>query len=121
MDLLEKVASELGFEFHLYIVRDELFGGTRDKYGDTMKFGSSFWKDFRFYDTLDIERKYHMFKENEHIHDKHYYFEYEKERFLKMEQNKAFERLTTSQWNGIIGDLATGAADMSFAPLSVSK
>lgn len=51
MDLLEKVASELGFEFHLYIVRDELFGGTRDKYGESMKFGSSYWKDFRFYDT----------------------------------------------------------------------
>lgn len=70
---------------------------------------------------VDIERQYHMFKENQHIYDKHYYFEYEKERFLKIEQNKAFERLTTSQWNGIIGDLATGAADMSFAPLSVSK
>jgi len=26
MDLLENIASELGFEFHLYIVRDELFG-----------------------------------------------------------------------------------------------
>lgn len=25
------------------------------------------------------------------------------------------------QWNGIIGDLVTGSADMSFAPLSVSK
>lgn len=70
---------------------------------------------------VEIERQYHMFKENQHIYDKYYYFEYEKERFLKMEQNKAFERLTTSQWNGIIGDLATGAADMSFAPLSVSK
>jgi hypothetical protein len=26
MDLLENIAEELGFEFHLYIVRDELFG-----------------------------------------------------------------------------------------------
>lgn len=25
------------------------------------------------------------------------------------------------QWNGIIGDLVSGSADMSFAPLSVSK
>lgn len=25
------------------------------------------------------------------------------------------------QWNGIIGDLVSGTADMSFAPLSVSK
>lgn len=26
MDLLENVATELGFQFHLYLVRDELFG-----------------------------------------------------------------------------------------------
>lgn len=26
MDILDNVATELGFEFHLYIVRDELFG-----------------------------------------------------------------------------------------------
>lgn len=26
MDLLDNIATELGFEFHLYIVRDELFG-----------------------------------------------------------------------------------------------
>lgn len=25
------------------------------------------------------------------------------------------------QWNGIMGDLVSGSADMSFAPLSVSK
>lgn len=28
---------------------------------------------------------------------------------------------TDEQWNGIIGDLTGGLADMSFAPLSVSK
>lgn len=26
MDLLDNIATELGFEFHLYIVRDQLFG-----------------------------------------------------------------------------------------------
>lgn len=26
MDLLENIATELGFEFHLYVVRDQLFG-----------------------------------------------------------------------------------------------
>lgn len=26
MDLLENVATELGFQFHLYLVRDDLFG-----------------------------------------------------------------------------------------------
>lgn len=37
-----------------------------------------------------------------------------------MEQNHPNERKVTSLWNGIMGDLVTGAADMSFAPLSVS-
>lgn len=27
MDILDNIATELGFEFHLYIVQDELFGG----------------------------------------------------------------------------------------------
>lgn len=31
--------------------------------------------------------------------------------FLKIEEH----------WNGIVGDLVAGSADMSFAPLSVSK
>lgn len=26
MDLLENIATELGFQFHLYLVRDELYG-----------------------------------------------------------------------------------------------
>lgn len=26
MDLLDSIATELGFEFHLYVVRDQLFG-----------------------------------------------------------------------------------------------
>lgn len=26
MDLLDNIATELGFEFHLYVVRDQLFG-----------------------------------------------------------------------------------------------
>lgn len=46
MDLLENIATELGFEFHLYIVRDELYGA---KYADPSKFtqqssgGDSAW------------------------------------------------------------------------------
>lgn len=31
MDLLDNVATELGFEFHLYIVRDQLFGAQRQR------------------------------------------------------------------------------------------
>lgn len=29
MDLLDNIATELGFEFHLYIVRDQLFGSKK--------------------------------------------------------------------------------------------
>lgn len=54
MDLLENVAAELGFEFHLYIVRDELFGSTilseKQKYQDSLLYGSNYWKDYRFLD-----------------------------------------------------------------------
>lgn len=31
MDLLENVATELGFEFHLYVVRDQLFGAKKPR------------------------------------------------------------------------------------------
>lgn len=31
MDLLDNVATELGFEFHLYVVRDQLFGAKKPR------------------------------------------------------------------------------------------
>lgn len=31
MDLLDNIATELGFEFHLYVVRDELFGSKQKR------------------------------------------------------------------------------------------
>lgn len=31
MDLLDNIAMELGFEFHLYIVRDQLFGAKQQR------------------------------------------------------------------------------------------
>lgn len=31
MDLLDNVATELGFEFHLYVVRDHLFGARKQR------------------------------------------------------------------------------------------
>lgn len=31
MDLLDNVATELGFEFHLYVVRDQLFGAKKSR------------------------------------------------------------------------------------------
>lgn len=32
MDILDNIATELGFEFHLYIVQDELFGGKQKSF-----------------------------------------------------------------------------------------
>lgn len=37
MDLLDNIAMELGFEFHLYIVQDELFGTKYRNFKDWMK------------------------------------------------------------------------------------
>lgn len=31
MDLLDNIAMELGFEFHLYVVRDQLFGSKQQR------------------------------------------------------------------------------------------
>lgn len=31
MDLLDNIAMELGFEFHLYVVRDQLFGAKQQR------------------------------------------------------------------------------------------
>lgn len=34
MDLLDNIATELGFEFHLYVVRDQLFGSKQRNFKD---------------------------------------------------------------------------------------
>lgn len=101
MDLLDNVASELGFGYILYIVGDELFGS----------------KEIRREDFLDSLEKYHQQQQQDSMYDK----QVEKERFEK--NNRRFNRKVHDQsmWNGIVGDLVIGTADMSFAPLSVSK
>jgi ionotropic glutamate receptor NMDA 3A len=75
MDLLENVAQELEFDFHLYIVADGFFGTK----------------------TYDVQPNFPpSTSKNAVAEDK-------------------------PKWNGIIGDLVSGAADMSFAALSVSS
>ena len=123
MDLLISVASELGFEFHLYIARDELFGSR------------SLSKKFNFnYQTLNKE----YFKHGEQNYEKnyensreksrgssseHYYDANIKERDYGSDERDVNSRKHSKHyvWDGIIGDLVSGSADMSFAPLSVSK
>ena len=75
MDLLENVAQELEFDFHLYIVADGLFGSR----------------------TRDVHPSHHSRPQN------------------------TVEEESDTKWNGIVGDLVSGAAHMSFAALSVSS
>lgn len=103
MDLLDNVASELGFGYILYIVGDELFGSKQVKKSILL--------------NPEANRPLDAVQESLRDRDR----EREKERNDK--NNRRFNRRTHDQsaWNGIVGDLVVGSADMSFAPLSVSK
>lgn len=56
-------------------------------------------------------------------------FTYMQERLMKEQRQQQEQRqklrngeeVSNTKWNGIIGDLISGSADMSFAALSVSK
>lgn len=104
MDLLDNVASELGFGYILYIVSDELFG-SRQLAAKKI--------------VLSPEPNRPIDAAQEHLRDRDR--EREQERIDK--NNRKFNRRIHDQsmWNGIVGDLVVGSADMSFAPLSVSK
>lgn len=104
MDLLDNVASELGFGYILYIVSDELFGSRQLAPKKIL---------------LSPEANRPIDAEQEHLRDRDR--EREQERIEK--NNRMFNRRIHDQsmWNGIVGDLVVGSADMSFAPLSVSK
>lgn len=105
MDLLDNIASELGFGYILYIVGDEVFGTKQ-----IVKRTSSGSQTREFNRSTVIAPSTHdTFEEQLKERDK---------------KERKFDRkfhLEQTQWNGIIGDLVAGSADMSFAPLSVSK
>lgn len=100
MDLLDNVASELGFGYILYIVSDELFGSKQVVKKNILQ---------------PSEANRPLDAVQEHLRDR------ERERNDK--NNRRFNKKLHDQsvWNGIVGDLVVGSADMSFAPLSVSK
>lgn len=110
MDLLENIAQELEFDFHLYIVSDGLFG--------TRKMSRRYAKN----------REYHkIFKESnggktDYRQEFHYGFPDMTPK--NMPYNVGEHNIYTEEdmkWNGIVGDLVSGAAHMSFAALSVSS
>lgn len=135
MDLLETVAKDLGFEFHLYVVQDELFGGKvanknfsmENNFGvyqrDEHEFNQQRTVGGRYYDmSPNIRRPFKVFKENDDIYDKRQYLNHERRLLWNREKHFMSEsRAVSAKWNGIIGDLIAGVADMSFAPLSISK
>ena len=100
MDLLDNVASELGFGYILYIVSDELFGSKQVVKKSSLQ---------------PSEANRPLDAVQEHLRDR------ERERNEK--NNRRFNKKLHDQsvWNGIVGDLVVGSADMSFAPLSVTK
>ncbi|XP_031622004.1 uncharacterized protein LOC116340012 isoform X2 [Contarinia nasturtii] len=95
MDLLDNIATELSFEFHLYVVRDQLFGSKQQR---------------------DVED---FIKTNSKLSGSNGHDEGTPNKPTDHDVDE--ETSNTDQWNGIIGDLVSGSADMSFASLSVSK
>ena len=107
MDLLDNIASELGFGYILYIVGDELFGSKQ-----LMRRSSSGSQTREFNRSTVIAPSTHDTFEEQLRGDN-----------SERQNSKKFDRkyLEQTHWNGIVGDLISGTADMSFAPLSVSK
>jgi hypothetical protein len=103
MDLLDNVASELGFGYILYIVGDELFGSKEIRRED-------------FLDNFD-RNHHHQQQQTDSIYENQQHRN-EDDRNDRKFNKKVHDH---SVWNGIVGDLVVGTADMSFAPLSVSK
>ncbi|XP_056634899.1 uncharacterized protein LOC130443981 [Diorhabda sublineata] len=95
MDLLENVAQELEFDFRLYIVADGLFGSRTVQMNNKRS-------------ERDVGKKFlsYRFKDG-HV---------KSERVKELNVDDA-----NIKWNGIVGDLVSGAAHMSFAALSVSS
>ncbi|XP_050095213.1 uncharacterized protein LOC126577565 isoform X2 [Anopheles aquasalis] len=129
MDLLQKLATEINFDYHLYIVHDGLFG--RRIPGTT--------SDKPTVQPADIRRTPPVTVESKSKFDAQSGRSLKRGSKLKGTQNAAgndsYESVdrypfqystapparTVQQWNGVIGDLISGTADLSFAPLSVSK
>lgn len=84
-------------------------------------FQNSYYKNHFF---IENSRVFRIFKENNDIKSKHFYYQNERQQHLNSKIrniNKKFNEKKRPKWNGVVGDLVAGVADMSFAPLSISK
>ncbi|XP_055687535.1 uncharacterized protein LOC129792482 isoform X2 [Lutzomyia longipalpis] len=144
MDLLENIAMELGFEFHLYIVRDELYGTkmpSRQSWGGHKSPSNPIAEDTKNLPVAtghksptdgddDLEKRYRSNSDPNNIFgrkNQKKFFTTSGQRIdadadtVNIRSSTERRSLRGDQWNGIIGDLVSGSADMSFAALSVSK
>lgn len=104
MDLLENIAQELEFDFHLYIVEDGLYGSRK------------------------LVKPFHKLSEyrsvaNEFLLNQQNYRSQYRNGINGLDEDYLYEDdpdEDPEKWNGIVGDLVSGAAHMSFAALSVS-
>lgn len=114
MDLLENIAQELEFDFHLYIVEDGLYGSRKlvksfrrlHEYKSKMIMNDFDYPDHQHSYRAQYRNGYKAFDEN-----------YEPDDYLEDDDTDE----DVQKWNGIVGDLVSGAAHMSFAALSVSS
>ncbi|XP_052873700.1 uncharacterized protein LOC128279020 [Anopheles cruzii] len=131
MDLLQKLASEINFDFHLYIVHDGLFGRRIPNVDDKAslprppdirksppvvvesksKFDAQSGRSLKRGSKLKLSQTGDGRNASTEHRPPNYPFQY----------SPAPPARTPQQWNGVIGDLVSGTADLSFAPLSVSK
>ncbi|XP_055378406.1 uncharacterized protein LOC129610081 isoform X1 [Condylostylus longicornis] len=188
MDLLDNIATELGFEFHLYIVRDELFGTKynnlndffpptdkkinhriinddeniqtdakafkqqqqqqyqqqqKDHYTNRIHYPPPDSRNFQsgsFERNKNLNQNYNKDEDDVIVEDEDDYEDninrankderkYDKQDIrrenyfdaIKGFQNGYRRSKLKVHWNGIVGDLISGSADMSFAPLTISK
>lgn len=109
MDLLENIAQELEFDFHLYIVEDGLYGARK------------LVKPFRrIYEEKNIDNTIWSNHENDNNENSYERFNKYKITDRKKVISNDYEDEKSEKWDGIVGDLVSGAAHMSFAALSVS-
>lgn len=103
MDLLENIAHELEFDFRLYIVADGLFG-TRIANNSTTGHGIT---------KRDVGKAYLNYRRQDGI--------FKDTKYEQTYETDFEEHLKNAKWNGVVGDLVSGAAHMSFGALSVSS
>uniref|UniRef100_A0A182M2L0 Ionotropic glutamate receptor C-terminal domain-containing protein n=1 Tax=Anopheles culicifacies TaxID=139723 RepID=A0A182M2L0_9DIPT len=129
MDLLLKLATEINFDFHLYIVHDGLFGRRIPTPPPDQSGTSSGIRKPTVPPYVESKSKFdahagRSLKRGSKLklsHDGVNYTREEMPLYLYPELPTPPPVQTKQQWNGVIGDLISGTADLSFAPLSVSK